>query len=73
MPSFMFDELSCIGITEIDIHITQPPPPHVRFIFPCRFGSGVQSAVANANPAAVTGRDVLLPRGTTSAVITYLA
>jgi hypothetical protein len=55
----------------VDVQIIQPPPPHVRFVYPCRFGTGVQSATANGNPAAVNGRDVSLPRGTTQAAINY--
>jgi len=55
----------------VEIHITQPPPVQVRFIYPCRFGSSVQSAVADGHPAPVIGRDVHLPHGTTVATITY--
>jgi len=62
-----------LGARRIEISIAQSPPAHVRFVYPCRFGSGVQSATANGNPATVSGRDVQLPSGTTSAIIQYLA
>ncbi len=56
----------------VEITITQPPPPHVRLVYPCRFGSGIQSVTANGNPVPASGRDLQLPRGTTSATILYL-
>lgn len=59
------------GARQVEISITQPPPAHVRLVYPCRFGSSVQSVVADGNPVSVTGRDVRLPRGTTAATITY--
>jgi hypothetical protein len=55
----------------VEINVTAPPPSHVRLVYPCRFGSGVQSAVTNLGPATVSGRDVQLPKGATSATITY--
>jgi hypothetical protein len=55
----------------VEINVTQPAPPQVRLVYPCRFGSSVQSAVANGNPISVSGRDVHLPRGTMTATITY--
>lgn len=55
----------------VEISITQPPPAHVRLVYPCRFGSGVESIVADGNAVPVSGRDVRLPRGTTAATIAY--
>jgi len=55
----------------VDITITRPPPAHVRFVYPCRFGTGVQAATANGHAVPVFGRDVHLPRGATTATITY--
>jgi len=57
----------------VEINITQPPPAYVRLVYPCRFGSGVQSATADGNPVPVSGRDVQLPRGTATATIRYNA
>jgi hypothetical protein len=57
---------------QVEIEITTPPPPHVSFVYPCRFGAGVQSAIADGNPAPVSGRDVRLPPGTRIIVVTYL-
>jgi hypothetical protein len=53
------------------IEIVQPPPPSVRFVFPCRFGSGVRSAAADGRPLPVAGTDVALPAGTRRAVVEY--
>jgi hypothetical protein len=55
----------------LDIRILQPPPANVRFVFPCRFGSGVRSATADGHPVPVTGTDVPLPRGTSRAIVNY--
>jgi hypothetical protein len=55
----------------VTIHINQAPPPHVRFIYACHFGSSVQSATADGNPVQFFGRDVQLPRGFTDAEIIY--
>jgi hypothetical protein len=57
----------------VEINITQPSPANVRLIYPCRFGSGVQSAIADGNPVPVSGRDVQLPPGTATATIQYNA
>ncbi len=51
----------------VEITITQPPPPHVRLVYPCHFGSGIQSANANGSPVPFIGTDVQLPRGITQA------
>jgi hypothetical protein len=40
-------------------------------VYPCRFGSSVQSATANGNPVPVFGREVMLQQGTNTAVINY--
>jgi hypothetical protein len=55
----------------IEINITQPPPANVRFVYPCRFGSGVLSATADGNPVALSGTAVHLPAGTRQAIIQY--
>ena len=55
----------------VEIEITAPPPPHVRFVYSCPFGHGVQSGSADGNRASFSGRDVSLPRGTRTAVVTY--
>jgi hypothetical protein len=55
----------------VRLSILQPPPPHVSFVYPCRFGA-VTSITANGHPVPVTGKDVKLPAGTTQATIKYL-
>jgi len=56
----------------IEIEITQPAPPGVVYVYPCRLGSGVEAVVANGQSLPVAGTDVWLPAGTTRATITYL-
>jgi len=56
----------------LEIDITQALPANVWFVFPCRFGSGVQSVVADGKAITVSGRDVHLPAGTQHATIKYL-
>ncbi len=60
-----------LNTQRIEINIAQPAPPNVGFVVPCRFGVGVRSVIADGNPVAVSGRDVQLPDGTTSATIMY--
>jgi hypothetical protein len=60
-----------VNVRRVEISIKQPPPAHVRLVYPCRFGGGVQSVVADSNPVPVSGREVWLPRGTMAATITY--
>lgn len=60
-----------LSARRIEISITQPAPSNVRLVYPCRFGSGVRSVVANGTPLPVSGRDVQLPQGTTVATILY--
>jgi hypothetical protein len=55
----------------VEIQITQPPPPHVTFIYPCRFGAGVSSVTADGSSLSITGDDVELPAGTSHAIIAY--
>jgi hypothetical protein len=55
----------------VEIDITQPPPANVRFVYPCRFGVGVRSAMADGNSVPITGTDVKLPPGTQHAIINY--
>jgi hypothetical protein len=59
------------GSKRVSLSILQPPPPHVSFVYPCRFGA-VTSITANGHPVPVTGKDVKLPAGTTQATIKYL-
>jgi hypothetical protein len=59
------------GARRVDISITQPLPAPVRFVYPCRFGSGVLSIVADGAPVSVSGRDVKLPANVATATITY--
>ena len=56
----------------VELRILQPPPAHVSFVYPCRFGSGVRSVIADGHAIPVTGRDVTLPTGTMQATIKYL-
>ena len=56
---------------DIEITITVPPPCAVSFVFPCRFGAGVASVIADGVARAVTGNDVSLPAGLTNARVTY--
>jgi len=60
-----------LSARQIEITVNRPPPAHVRMIYPCRFGSGVVSVVADGNSIPASGRDVQLPRGVRSATITY--
>jgi hypothetical protein len=54
----------------LSITISQSPG-NVRFVFPCRFGTQVESATADGNPANVSGIDVNLPANTQIATVTY--
>jgi hypothetical protein len=56
----------------IEIEITRQPRPDVRFIYPCRFGTGVASASADGVALPVSSRDVSLPVGTRRARVSYL-
>ena len=56
----------------VEIKFTQLAPPYVRLIYPCRFGSGVQSAVADGDAIPFSSRDVRIPPGTVDVMITYL-
>jgi len=56
----------------LEIDVTQPLPDSIRLLYPCRFGTGVQSATADGHPIDVGGRDVLLPAGTRRATVTYV-
>lgn len=55
----------------IEINIVQPAPPQVRYVYPCRFGRTIRSVTSNGSPASTSRNDVLLPPGTTTAVILY--
>ena len=57
----------------VTIDIAQPAPAGVRYIYPCRLGSGVQSADADGVAAGVNGRDVFAPAGTRRIVVRYAA
>jgi hypothetical protein len=45
----------------VQINITQPIMGKVRYIYPCRYGSGVVSAIADGRPIPLQGSDVPLP------------
>jgi hypothetical protein len=62
-----------LSARRVEITITQPAPAHVRLVYPCLFGSGVQGATANGQTVPVHGREVQLPPGTTTATINYQA
>ncbi len=55
----------------VEIAFSEPPPAHVRSIYPCHFGT-VTAAIANGAPCSFSGREVFLPPGTTQAVVSYL-
>ncbi|HSH81371.1 MAG TPA: hypothetical protein VLA19_22820 [Herpetosiphonaceae bacterium] len=52
--------------------VIQQAPPQIRYVFPCRFGTGVQSITADGQNVPVMGRHVQLPVGTRHATVTYL-
>jgi hypothetical protein len=54
----------------VTLTISQPVP-NVSYVYPCHFGTGVVSVSANGAPQPVTGKNVALPAGTTSASIVY--
>jgi len=54
----------------ISLTFTQPLS-NVAYLYPCRFGTGVVSVTANGVPQPVSGTDVWLPAGTTSATVVY--
>jgi len=56
---------------QLEIEITQPPPPHVDMVFACHFGSSVVNATSNGVAPVVSGKEVRLAGGTTSATVTY--
>ena len=60
-----------LAAREIEITIIMPPPGNVSYVFPCRFGAGVASVVADGIALAVSGNDVSLPAGLTNARVTY--
>lgn len=47
------------------------PPAGVRYVYPCRLGTGVRSIIADGRALPVTGTDVRLPGGTTTASVVY--
>jgi hypothetical protein len=55
----------------VEIAIQKRPSANVSFVYPCRFGARVISAIADGVSLPVDGRDVRLPAGTTNAVIRY--
>ena len=56
---------------EIEITITVPRPAAASFVFPCRFGAGVASVIADGVALAVSGNDVSLPAGLRNTRVTY--
>jgi hypothetical protein len=58
------------GTKTLHIELTQPPPPNVSFIFPCRTGAP-QAAMANGVSIPLSGENVAIPAGTTQASVWY--
>jgi hypothetical protein len=54
----------------VELTVLDPPPAHVGFVYPCRFGE-VVSAECDGVPLPVLGRDVTLPAGMRTAVVAY--
>lgn len=61
------------GARTVTIEIGQPAPAGVRYVYPCRLGSGVQSAEVDGVPARAEGRHVFAPPGARQIRVTYLA
>jgi hypothetical protein len=57
-------------ICQVTITISETPPGNPWYVYACCFGN-VLSATADAGNVHITGRDVRLPPGTTSATIRY--
>jgi hypothetical protein len=55
----------------VRIEVTQPAPPDVHYVVPCRFGAGVEAATADGVATEVRGLDVILPAGTRSGEVKY--
>jgi hypothetical protein len=60
------------SVKTVELTILQAPPAHVSFIYPCRFGSGISSIIADGNSVPVTGVEARLPAGTRHVTIKYL-
>jgi hypothetical protein len=58
------------GAKRLTITISATPPGSPWYIYPCRYGD-VISATSDAGTAQISGREVTLPAGTTSATIRY--
>jgi hypothetical protein len=69
--NFSFQLTHRLGAKRVELALTQRPSAQVRFIYPCRFGAGVQSATADGHPAPVVGREVQIPRGSTQVTVMY--
>lgn len=68
--NFGFELIYDSTAKRVEIQILQPPPNNVSFIYPCRFGS-VRSVTVDGKSLPVTGNNVMLPAGTSRAVILY--
>jgi hypothetical protein len=58
----------------VTIDITQPLPPHVRFVYPCRLGRPARVVVDGLDRPVLPGEgtDVALPGDLRRAVISYV-
>jgi hypothetical protein len=69
---FGFELSHDAGAKTLTLRITQQLPAPVKYVLPCRFGSGPVSAKTVPTAAiSISGHDVWLPAGTTSATVTY--
>jgi hypothetical protein len=59
------------GAKQVNLEILQRPPEDVRFVYPCRFGSGVAAASVDGVDVRVIGLDVQLPAETQRATVRY--
>lgn len=55
----------------VTIEIRQAPTTSVRYVYPCRLGTSVISAIADGVPALVDNNNVLAPAGTRQLRVTY--
>jgi hypothetical protein len=59
------------GEKRVDLEILRPPAADVRFVYPCRFGSGVAAASVDGAEVPVSGRNINLPAGAQHATVRY--
>jgi hypothetical protein len=56
----------------VEIDLSRSHLPGVRYVYPCRFGSGIASVSADGVAVPFAGTEAKLPSGTQKASITYL-